>query len=61
MTKGIVVKCKSDEEHLPMKYGACEFEHMAISLVPTPFPRVMYEKAKSLQPHLGVLISQMLR
>ncbi len=55
MVKGIVVKSlpKKDGDELP------QFEHMAISLFSTPFPKDKYEHAKMLQGPLGAVLSKM--
>ena len=57
MVKGIVVKSlpKSQEESEP------QFEHMAISLFSTPFPRDKYNHAKDLQKPLGMLLGEMIK
>jgi hypothetical protein len=60
MTKGIIVRTAA----LPTSATsnpAIEFEHMGISLFPTPFPVSHYNKAKELQPHLGILLGEMTR
>lgn len=56
MIKGIVVK--SAAQSYEDSYG---FEHMAISLFPTPFPVSHYTKAKDIQPHLGKLLAYMVK
>jgi len=57
MTKGIVVRTAAQ----PTSSAATEFEHMGISLFPTPFPVAHYNMAKELQPHLGLLLGEMAR
>ena len=58
MVKGAIIK---SAPALEAESHACYFEHMPISLFPTPFPRDLYQRAKDLQPHLGVLLSEMVR
>ena len=55
MVKGIVVKSKKDT------HDHCEFEHMAVSLLPTPFPLRQYDQAKRMQDSLGLLLSKMIK
>lgn len=54
MIKGIVVKTTSLRDD-------CNFEHMAISLFPTPYPLDKYNLAKDLQKDLGIMIGNMIR
>jgi hypothetical protein len=44
MAKGIYIKCKEPA----VGETTTKYEHMAISLLPVPFPKLMYEQAKEL-------------